>query len=149
MSDVIRLLALRETAVSVDEVLGAVAHPGAGGTAVFVGTVRDDDGGRAVTELEYAAHPSAAAVLHEVATRVAAEFPVRALAAVHRSGSLAVGDVAVAVAVACPHRAEAFAACRRLIDDLKHEVPIWKRQLFADGTEEWVGCAHEESFAGH
>jgi molybdopterin synthase catalytic subunit len=71
------------------------------------------------------------------------DFPVKALAAVHRVGELRVGDLAVVVAVSCPHRAEAFAACRRLIDDLKREVPIWKHQAFADGTEEWVGaCAH-------
>jgi molybdopterin synthase catalytic subunit len=73
---------------------------------------------------------------------VAADFPVRALAAVHRVGTLAVGELAVVVAVSGPHRAEAFAACRRLIDDLKREVPIWKHQSFTDGSEEGVGaCA--------
>jgi molybdopterin synthase catalytic subunit len=137
---VIRLLALRETPLSVDEALAAVAAPAAGGTAVFVGTVRDDDAGRAVTSLGYSAHPDAAGALRRVAERVAADFPVTALAAVHRVGDLDIGDLAVVVAVACPHRAEAFAACRRLIDDLKHEVPIWKHQRFVDGTEEWVGA---------
>ena len=71
---------------------------------------------------------------------MAADFPVRAMAAVHRVGDLAIGDLAVVVAVSCPHRSEAFAACRRLIDDLKREVPIWKHQHFTDGTEEWVGA---------
>ena len=78
--------------------------------------------------------------MRRVAEKVVADFPVRALAAVHRWAICAVGDLAVVVAVSCPHRAEAFEACRRLIDDLKHEVPIWKHQTFADGTEEWVGA---------
>lgn len=138
--EVLRLLELRETPLSVDEVLAAVADPAAGGTSVFVGTVRDDDEGRAVTSLGYSAHPDAVAALRRVAEAVADDFPVIALAAVHRVGELGIGDLAVVVAVSCPHRAEAFAACRRLIDDLKHDVPIWKHQRFADGTQEWVGA---------
>ena len=137
--DVLRLLDVREQPLSVDEVLAAVADPGAGGIVVFLGTVRDGDGGRGVTGLDYSAHPSALAGLRAVAEKVAADHPVHALAAVHRAGSLAVGDLAVVVAVACPHRAEAFAACRQLIDELKAEVPIWKHQRFVDGGEEWVG----------
>ena len=140
---VLRLLAIRSTPLSVDEVFAAVGDPAAGGTALFTGTVRDHDGhaeGAAVTSLEYTAHPTAEAELRRVAAAVAADFPVRALAAVHRVGELAVGDLAVVVAVACPHRAEAFVACRRLIDDLKREVPIWKHQTFADGSQEWVGA---------
>ncbi|MBB4891409.1 molybdopterin synthase catalytic subunit [Streptomyces olivoverticillatus] len=137
--DPIRLLAIRETPLSLDEVFAAVGDDAAGGTALFVGTVRDHDGGTDVSGLGYSAHPSAEAELRRVAEKTAADFPVRALAAVHRVGELAVGDLAVVVAVSCPHRAEAFEACRRLIDDLKREVPIWKHQKFADGTEEWVG----------
>ncbi|MER8016690.1 molybdenum cofactor biosynthesis protein MoaE [Streptomyces griseoluteus] len=136
----IRLLGLRETPLSLDEVYRAVGDDAAGGTALFVGTVRDHDGGRSVSSLEYSAHPSAEAELRRVAEEIAAEFPVRALAAVHRTGPLAIGDVAVITAVSCPHRAEAFAACRRLIDTLKHEVPVWKRQIFTDGGTEWVGA---------
>ncbi|MBB0230472.1 molybdenum cofactor biosynthesis protein MoaE [Streptomyces calidiresistens] len=139
----LRLLGIRETALSVPEVLAAIGDHEAGGTALFVGTVRNHDGpaDRApVTSLAYSAHPSAAVELRRVAERVAADFPVRALAAVHRIGGLAVGDLAVIVAVACPHRGEAFDACRRLIDDLKATVPIWKHQTFADGTSEWVGA---------
>ncbi|WP_329312765.1 molybdenum cofactor biosynthesis protein MoaE [Streptomyces sp. NBC_01262] len=145
MEQTIRLLAIRDTDLSVDEVFRAVGDDAAGGTALFVGTVRDHDGGSAteVTGLAYSAHPSAEEELRRVAEKVAADFPVRALAAVHRVGDLQVGDLAVVVAISCPHRAEAFAACRRLIDDLKREVPIWKHQRFADGTEEWVGaCGH-------
>lgn len=137
--EVVRLLAMRDEPLSVAEVLAAVSDPGAGGTCVFVGTVRDVDGGRGVHELEYTAHPSVDEVLRDVADDVAGTFPVRALAAVHRVGDLAVGDIAVVVAVSAPHRAEAFDACRRMIDELKKRVPIWKHQLFDDGTEEWVG----------
>ncbi|WP_330461470.1 molybdenum cofactor biosynthesis protein MoaE [Streptomyces sp. NBC_00820] len=136
----IRLLSLRDTPLSLDEVYAAVGDDAAGGTALFVGTVRDHDGGQSVSSLEYSAHPTAERELERVAAKVAAEFPVRALAAVHRTGLLAIGDIAVITAVSCPHRAEAFAACRRLIDDLKHTVPIWKRQIFVDGAEEWVGA---------
>ncbi|MGH8838735.1 MAG: molybdenum cofactor biosynthesis protein MoaE [Jiangellaceae bacterium] len=130
---------MRDVPLSVDEVLAAVSDPGAGGTCVFVGTVRDVDGGRGVHELEYTAHPSVDEVLRDVADDVAGTFPVRALAAVHRVGDLAVGDIAVVVAASAPHRGEAFDACRRMIDELKKRVPIWKHQLFDDGTEEWVG----------
>ncbi|MCH0541332.1 molybdenum cofactor biosynthesis protein MoaE [Streptomyces sp. MUM 203J] len=139
-SDPIRLLAIRDTPLSLDEVFRAVGDDSAGGTALFVGTVRDHDGGADVDALGYSSHPTAEAELRRVAEKVVADFPVRALAAVHRVGDLAVGDLAVVVAVSCPHRAEAFAACRKLIDDLKHEVPIWKHQRFSDGQEEWVGA---------
>ncbi|OKI09603.1 molybdopterin biosynthesis protein MoeE [Streptomyces sp. CB02923] len=139
-ADAIRLLAVRDTPLSLDEVFAAVGDPAAGGTALFVGTVRSHDSGADVDALGYSAHPSAEAELRRVAEKVAADHPVRAMAAVHRVGELAVGDLAVVVAVSCPHRAEAFAACRQLIDDLKHEVPIWKHQRFSDGTEEWVGA---------
>lgn len=140
MDDPIRLLGLRAEPLSLDEVRAAVGDPAAGGTAYFVGTVRDHDGGRAgVAALEYTAHPSAEEELRRVAEKVAADFPVLALAALHRTGDLRVGDDAVIVAVSCAHRDAAFAACRRLIDDLKHEVPIWKHQRFTDGTEEWPG----------
>ncbi|MFV0127911.1 molybdenum cofactor biosynthesis protein MoaE [Streptomyces sp. HMX112] len=139
-ADPIRLLAIRDTPLSLDEVFRAVGDDAAGGTALFVGTVRNHDGGADVDALGYSSHPTAEAELRKVAEKVVADFPVRALAAVHRVGDLEVGDLAVVVAVSCPHRAEAFAACRKLIDDLKHEVPIWKHQRFSDGTEEWVGA---------
>jgi molybdopterin synthase catalytic subunit len=141
----IRLLAIREAPLSVDEVLAAVADPAAGGVVVFVGAVRDVDaaveGGVAkeVHGLGYSAHPTALDAMRAVAERVVYDHPVHALAAVHRVGDLAVGELAVVVAVACAHRGEAFVAARQLIDDLKAEVPIWKHQRFADGTDEWVG----------
>jgi molybdopterin synthase catalytic subunit len=136
---VIRLAEIREEPLSVEEVRAAVSDPGAGAIALFAGTVRDQDGGQGVARLSYSAHPSATAELRRVAEKVAAEFGVLALAAVHRVGDLDIGDLAVVVAVSCPHRGEAFEACRQLIDTLKHEVPIWKHQRFADGSSEWVG----------
>lgn len=136
--DAIRLLALRATPLSLDEVYAAVEDPHAGAIAFFVGTVRDHDEGRGVNGLEYSAHPSAEEQLRKVAEKVIAEYQVTALAAVHRTGKLRVGEAAVIVAASSPHRAEAFAACRRLIDDLKHTVPIWKHQRFTDGEAEWV-----------
>ncbi len=139
MSDAVRLLEITETPIEVAQVYDAVRTASAGGVAVFVGTVRDHDGGKAVTALSYSAHPTAAEQLGLVVDEVIADHDVVAVAAVHRTGDLAIGDVAVAVAVACSHRGDAFAACRELIDKLKHRVPIWKHQLFADGTDEWVG----------
>ena len=136
----VRLVSLRSTALSVDEVLAAVSDPKAGGHAVFVGTVRDHDGGQDVTDLTYTAHPSASRALWHVALDVADAEGVIAVAAVHRLGDLAIGDLAVVVAVSAVHRAEAFAASRRLIDELKASVPIWKHQRFVDGTTEWVGA---------
>jgi len=136
---VIRLIAVRESELSVDEVRAAVADPAAGGIALFAGAVRDTDHGRGVTGLSYSAHPSAAAELRRVAEVIAEKYPVIGIAAVHRVGDLAIGDLAVVLAVSCPHRAEAFDACRDLIDILKASVPIWKHQRFDDGTAEWVG----------
>src|SRR5687768_5341002 len=116
----IRLLGVRDTPLSLDEVFRAVGDDASGGTALFVGTVRNHDGGAGVDALGYSSHPSAKDELRRVAEKVVAQYPVRALAAVHRVGELRVGDLAVIVAVSCPHRAEAFEACRKLIDDLKH-----------------------------
>jgi molybdopterin synthase catalytic subunit len=131
----------RAEPLSVDEVRSAVADPGAGAIALFVGTVRDHDHGRAVAELSYSAHPSGAEQLRLVAEKVAARYQVRALAAVHRTGDLDIGDLAVVVAAAADHRDEAFKACRALIEDLKANVPVWKKQHFAEGESEWVNGA--------
>ncbi|MGH6655604.1 MAG: molybdenum cofactor biosynthesis protein MoaE [Actinocrinis sp.] len=142
LNDPVRLIDVRDTALSVDEVLRAVADPHAGGVALFIGTVRDhtpDRPGGHVVELEYTAHPSALDQLAEVAEKVAAEHPGTVLAAVHRVGVLKVGDLAVVVAAASAHRAEAFVASRALIDTLKRQVPIWKREGFGDGSHTWVG----------
>ncbi len=139
MADTIRLLGLRAEPLSLDEVVRAVADPAAGGIATFTGAVRDHDGGKSVRQLDYSAHPTAADVMQQLAERVCDKHPVIGLAALHRTGLLQVGDLAVVVAVSCAHRAAAFDACRMLIDELKATVPIWKHQQFSDGSDEWVG----------
>jgi len=137
---IVRLIAVRESELSVDEIRAAVADPAAGGIVLFAGVVRDSDHDREVSGLSYSAHPSAVDELRQVAGVIAEKFPaVIGIAVVHRVGDLAIGDLAVVMAVSCPHRAEAFDACRELIDMLKASVPIWKHQRFADGTSEWVG----------
>ena len=136
---VVRLVEIRDTPLDVQEVLDALVDPAAGGIDVFVGNVRDHDRDLGVTGLEYSAHPTALERLLEVAQKTASEYDVLAVAAVHRVGRLEIGDAAVVVATAAAHRDEAFTATRALIDELKATVPIWKHQLFDDGTDEWVG----------
>jgi molybdopterin synthase catalytic subunit len=136
---VVRLTGLREAPLDVAEVIAALDDEAAGGVTLFIGRVRDHDGGRDVVGLDYSAHPSAADKLREVCERIADQYDVHGVAAVHRVGTLEIGDAAVVVATAAGHRGEAFEASRALIDTLKAEVPIWKHQRFADGDEEWVG----------
>ena len=133
------LAEVRETAPSVDELLEAVRHPGAGAIATFIGVVRQLDHGRGVDALDYSAHPSASQVLRELAQRLAGEADVIRVAVVHRVGHLEIGDTAVIVAVSAAHRADALEVCRALVDAVKATVPIWKHQIFGDGTDEWVG----------
>ena len=135
----IRLVGIREEPLSVDEVYSAVRDPLAGGICLFVGTIRSADGGRDVEGLGYSAHPSATDALAQVCADVATRHDVIAIAAVHRIGDLAVGDLATVVAASSVHRADAFAAAQDLIDTLKSTVPIWKHQRFSDGEAEWVG----------
>lgn len=131
-------VALTDQPLDVTAHEAAVAHPAAGAVVSFAGIVRDHDGGRGVSRLRYEAHPSAEAVLADVAAEIAKDPAVHGLAVSHRIGELAVGDVALAAAVATAHRAEAFALCARLVDEVKARLPVWKHQLFADGTDEWV-----------
>ena len=116
----------------------AVAAPECGAVVTFRGVVRDDDGGRHVTSLDYEAHPDATAVLQKVCQAVAAETGLR-VAATHRFGHLTVGDVALVASASAGHRKEAFEACSLLVERIKAEVPIWKKQQFTDGESEWVG----------
>ena len=132
---------LRAESLSVDEIRAAVTDPGAGAVALFMGTVRDHDHGRGVTALSYSAHPTAAAELGRVAEKIAASHNILALAVVHRTGDLQVGDLAVVAAVAAAHRDAAFNACHALIDELKATVPVWKHQFFTGGDSEWVNSA--------
>ncbi|KGN31382.1 molybdopterin biosynthesis protein MoeE [Knoellia flava TL1] len=130
---------MRESALSLDEVVESVRHPSCGGITVFLGVVRDHDRGQEVSALDYSVHPSAEERLREVTETVAARSGAVRLAALHRSGHLDIGDVAVVVAASAAHRDAAFGACRDLIDTLKAEVPIWKHQHLGDGGTEWVG----------
>jgi molybdopterin synthase catalytic subunit len=137
------LIGIRDSELSIDEVRAAVSDPAAGGLVLFVGAVRDNDEDRGVTGLAYSAHPSAEDELRRVAEEIVAKYSddVIGVAAVHRVGDLAIGDLAVVVGVSCGHRGEAFRACHALIDELKDSVPVWKHQLFTDGSAEWVGSA--------
>jgi molybdopterin synthase catalytic subunit len=135
----LRLVDLRETPLDVSEVVAALDDDASGGLTLFVGRVRDHDGGRSVDGLDYSAHPSARDRMREICERIATEYDVQGVAAVHRTGTLAIGDIAVVVATTAAHRGEAFAASKALIDTLKAETPIWKHQRFGDGSDEWVG----------
>ncbi|MEV5000914.1 molybdenum cofactor biosynthesis protein MoaE [Nocardioides sp. LML1-1-1.1] len=135
----VRLAAISEEPLSVAGVLECLEDPTAGGLVLFVGRVRDHDHGQGVTGLSYSAHPTALDRLREVCERVAEEHDVTGVAAVHRVGDLAIGDLAVVVATTAGHRGSSFEASRALIDTLKAEVPIWKHQRFTDGSDEWVG----------
>ncbi len=118
----------------------AVADPRAGAVVMFQGVVRDHDHERGVTLLEYEGHPTAESVLREVAEEIAADPAVHAVAVSHRIGTLKIGEVALIAAVSCAHRGAAFAACAKLVDEVKARLPVWKRQVFTDGTDEWVNC---------
>jgi molybdopterin synthase catalytic subunit len=134
-----RLAELRETPLVVDEALSAVRRPGAGGIALFIGTVRDVHAGQAVTRLDYQAYASMAEKeLVRIAEELEGEIPGVVVAVLHRTGELEVGDLAVVCAASAPHRSEAFRACRELIDRIKQRVPIWKREHGEHGPH-WVG----------
>jgi molybdopterin synthase catalytic subunit len=126
--------------LSVDEALAFIADPAAGGTCVFIGTVRDhSDGGRDVTGLTYEAWEELAADrLRELAADLFDRWPIEKVALLHRTGHLKVGDASVVVAVSSAHRPEAFEACRHSIERLKVDVPIWKKESFVSGASEWV-----------
>jgi len=148
------LFEIRDAALSVAEVIAAVSRPEAGDISVFVGTVRSDNAGRAVTRLEYQAYASMAAKeMARIGAEIAGEIAGVELAVLHRVGSLGVGEVAVVCAASAPHRGEAFAACRSLIDRIKARVPIWKREHGPSGPY-WVGwedarCGADGEHAGH
>jgi molybdopterin synthase catalytic subunit len=146
-SDRVASASLSETPIDPAAVIAAVSKSGNGGIAVFIGTVRDVADGRPVLGLDYSAYV-------EMAEREMASIVAEAanlddgidVAAVHRIGSLAIGDVAVVIAAAHPHRAAAFDACRYVVEQIKRRVPIWKAERYADGGDAWVGSpvAHAE-----
>lgn len=118
-----------------------VSDDRAGAVVSFSGNVRNHDHGRRVASLTYEGHPSAQQVLGEVAREIASRFEIIALAVAHRVGPIPVGEAALVAAVATAHRGEAFDACRALVDLTKERLPVWKHQIFSDGTDEWVNCA--------
>lgn len=135
----VALSQVTESRLDLVQHLRTVDDPAAGATVTFSGVVRNHDGGRQVVELEYHGHPTAATVVDQVAAEVAGRQGVVALAVSHRVGLLEVGDLALAAAVSAAHRREAFAACSDLVDEVKRRLPVWKRQVFKDGSDEWVG----------
>lgn len=137
----IRLVEVVESTLDAAAIEALVADRHAGAVVSFSGNVRDHDHGRAVATLTYEGHPSAEAVLMEVAKEVDARFDLVALAVAHRVGPIAIGEAALVAAVSTAHRGEAFAACQALVDLTKERLPVWKHQVFADGTDEWVNCA--------
>jgi len=130
---------LRAEPLDLARVIAAVSSPERGGIATFLGLVRDHHGGRAVVRLEYSAYvPMAEQECAVILDEARARWPMAQVALEHRIGALAIGDAAVAVAAAAPHREEAFAACRYVIEEVKRRVPIWKREFYADGSVGWV-----------
>lgn len=136
----VRIAEVRDRALDVASHAAAVRNHGAGADVTFCGVVRDHDHGRQVTELEYSSYPTAAEIIRGVAEEIAADPSVIAVAVSHRIGKLAIGDVALVASVTAAHRKQAFDSCARLVDEVKSRLPIWKRQVFADGTDEWVNC---------
>ena len=136
----VAVAAVRDQTLDAVRVAGQVSDDRAGATGTFTGVVRNHDHGRAVTGIEYVGHPSADAVLAEIAAEFTGREGVHAVAVEHRIGTLAVGDLALVAAVSASHRAQAFSTCSELVDRVKEKLPIWKRQLFTDGTAEWSNC---------
>jgi molybdopterin synthase catalytic subunit len=119
----------------------AVDDPTAGAVVTFCGQVRNHDDGRQVTAIDYEAHPDAGRVVEEIAEQVAQASGACRIAVLHRTGYLEVGGIALGAAVSAPHRAEAFRLLEAVIEQVKMKLPVWKRQHFADGSQEWTGVA--------
>ena len=133
------MISLTNTRIDYHALTEQVRRPDCGAVVTFLGTVRDLTDGKVTVALDYEAYPGMAEKkMAEIERDTRERWPVGEIAIVHRLGHLDVGDVSVAVAVSCPHRAEAFEACRYAIDRLKELVPIWKKENWADGTTEWV-----------
>jgi molybdopterin synthase catalytic subunit len=130
---------LTQDPIDLGRLLAQVQSPARGGISSFLGTVRDHQDGRRVLRLEYSAYePMAEAECDRIVKEAEARWDC-CLALQHRIGVLAVGEIAVAIVAASPHRAEAFSACRYAIEEVKRRVPIWKREAFSDGSVDWVG----------
>jgi molybdopterin synthase catalytic subunit len=133
------MIRLTTDAIDYHALTEQVRRPDCGGVVLFLGTVRDLTGGRVTAALDYEAYPvMAEKKLEEIEQETRELYPIRDIILVHRLGHLDLGEVSVAVAVSCPHRAEAFEACRHAIDRLKEIVPIWKKENWADGSSQWI-----------
>jgi len=133
------LVRLSTEPLSVQDALTFIADPGAGGSCLFIGTVRDRSDAGDVTGLHYEAWDDLATErLSEIAAEMLDRWPLRRVAILHRTGDLAVGEASVVVACSAPHRAEAFEACRHGIERLKEDVPIWKTEGLVSGDAQWV-----------
>lgn len=133
---------LVDAPIAIDGLLALDDHPGCGGLALFAGTVRDQHEGRPVLRLRYTAYrPLAERLIREIEQHARDRFGLGYCRVVHRLGMLEVGDVAIVCVARAPHRAEAFAACRYVVDEVKHRVPVWKEEFYADGGSAYVsGC---------
>ncbi len=133
------MIRLTRDVIDYNSITEAVRRKDSGAVVLFLGTVRDLTGGRVTVALDYDAYPKMAEKkLAEIEAETRSLWPVGDIILEHRLGRLEVGDISVAVAVSCPHRAQAFEACRYAIDRLKELVPIWKKENWADGSTEWV-----------
>jgi molybdopterin synthase catalytic subunit len=130
-----------DKAISAADLAKLVSGNKSGAIVSFSGDVRNHDGGKGVSTLTYEVHPSAQAVLESIVTEVSARFAINDVAVAHRYGDIAIGECAFAVAVSADHREAAFNACGALVDTVKEKLPIWKHQVFADGSDQWVNFA--------
>jgi molybdopterin synthase catalytic subunit len=130
-----------DSPVYIHELSKLVTTPRSGAVVTFCGDVRNHDGGREVTSLSYEIHPTAPEQIRLITQSLIAQFDIEKVAVAHRFGDLAIGETALAVAVSAAHRKEAFDACSAIVDAVKEKLPIWKHQVFSDGSDEWVNCA--------
>jgi molybdopterin synthase catalytic subunit len=130
---------LTRTPISMDDLLREVAQPGCGGTCLFLGTVRNGPAEGGVTAIEYSAYEEMVKVeFGRLVADAGARWPEVRIAVRHRLGRIPVGEASIAIAAAAPHRAQAFEACRFVIEEVKRRIPVWKKELHVDGTEVWV-----------
>ncbi|MDO4686214.1 MAG: molybdenum cofactor biosynthesis protein MoaE [Corynebacterium sp.] len=132
---------ITKDSINVAELLAKVADDRAGAIATFDGRVRNHDSGQGVTSLEYSAHPAAQRIVQEIADAVQHKYQLHGVAIVHRIGHLNIGETALAVAVSSSHRQESFAALAEAVDEVKQQLPVWKKQYFSDGTCTWTNSA--------
>lgn len=141
MSATIHLSEVTTDRLDAEAIKALVSDHTTGAVVVFSGDVRNHDHGRQVVSLNYESHPSAGDVLRSVLESLAQTLEVTHIAAAHRVGPIPIGEAALVVAVGSSHRGDAFGACREIVDQIKLQLPVWKHQHFADGTDEWVNCA--------